>query len=129
MLDGRGNSATGDRVALLRRYLRVFNAATIRCLLGDREFIGCAWIDFLCENNIPFAIRLKGDLRVTTEDGCELTLNARLPWRTRPKILRARLGAGADRGRHLLTIAAKRLPSGASLIVVSNRSARTAMAA
>ncbi len=99
MIRGRGNSGTRQRIALMRRYLRLFDVSSIRLLLADREFIGHAWTDFLCENNIPFAIRLRGDLRVTTEDGHELTLDARLNWRQRTKVLTGWLGAGKDHGR------------------------------
>jgi hypothetical protein len=128
-LDKRGNSATDERVALLRRYLKVFEASTIRRLLADREFVGREWLEFLCENNIDFAIRLKENLRVTTEEGHELTLLARLR-RGRGRSFRARLGLedGAAAGaRPLLNFAAKPLKDGEWLIVVSNRDARKAL--
>ena len=53
-------------------------AASIRLLLADREFVGAEWMKFLNDNNIPFAIRLREELRVTAEDGRDLTLFARL---------------------------------------------------
>jgi hypothetical protein len=112
VLRGRGNSSTGQRIALMRRYLRLFDASTIRLLLADREFVGRAWTDFLCENNIPFAIRLREDLRVTTQEGHELRLDARLHWRRRGKTLTGWLGTGDRRGRHRLSFAAKPLGSG-----------------
>lgn len=97
--------------------------------MADREFVGRDWIDFLCENNIPFAIRLKGDLRMTTEDGAELTLEARLRARGRGRVLRGRLGFGRERGRYPVTVAAKRLDAGGFLFVVTNRASRLALAA
>ena len=75
LLPGAGNSGTKARIALMRRYLAHFPATTIRLLLADREFIGADWIKFLNDNNVPFAIRLREDLRVTTEDGHDLTLS------------------------------------------------------
>ena len=45
------------------------------------------------DNNIPFSIRLRDDLRVTTEDGCDLALRARLHRADRTPFFRARLGA------------------------------------
>ncbi len=111
----------------MRRYLRLFDASTIRLLLADREFVGRAWIDFLCENNIPFAIRLRGDLRITTGDGHELTLDARLHWRRRTKVLTGWLGTGAERGRHRLSFTAKRLETGEWLIIATNRAPRPAL--
>lgn len=127
MVRGRGNSGTRQRIALMRRYLRLFDVLTIRLLLADREFIGHSWADFLCENNIPFAIRLRSGLRITTEDGHELTLDARLHWRRRTKVFTGWLGAGKDRGRHRLSFAAKPLPSGEWLIIATNQPPRRAL--
>ncbi len=127
LIPGRGNSSTRQRIALMRRYLRLFDVSTIRLLLADREFIGRAWTDFLSENNIPFAIRLRGDLRITTEEGHELTLGARLHWRRRTKVLTGWLGAGAGRGRHRLSFVAKPLGDGEWLILATNARPRFAL--
>ena len=127
VIPGRGNSSTRQRIALMRRYLRLFDLSTIHLLLADREFIGRDWTDFLCENNIPFAIRLRGDLRITTEDGHELTLQARLHWRQRGKHFTGWLGTGRDRGSHRLSFAAKPLPSGEWLIIATNQPPRFAL--
>jgi hypothetical protein len=127
LIPSRGNSSTRQRITLMRRYLKLFGVSSIRFLLADREFIGHAWADFLCENNIPFAIRLRGDLRITTEDGHELTLQARLHWRRRGKHLTGWLGTGRERGRHRLSFAAKPLPSGEWLIIATNQPPRQAL--
>ena len=127
LIPGRGNSSSRQRIALMRRYLRLFDLSTIRLLLADREFIGHAWTDFLCENNIPFAIRLRGDLRITTAEGHELTLDARLHWRLRTKVLSGWLGTGAERARHRLSFAAKPLGDGEWLILATNARPRFAL--
>ena len=117
------------RIALIERYLAHFPAASIRLLLADREFVGADWIEFLNDNNIPFAIRLREDLRVTDEDGHDLTLAARLHRAERSRFFRARLGARDDaetRDAPLLNFAAKRLKH-EWLIVVSNIPARRAL--
>lgn len=57
MIDGRGNSHTRDRIELMQRYLELFSVESIRFLLADREFVGREWMDFLSENNVPFALR------------------------------------------------------------------------
>jgi hypothetical protein len=129
MIRGRGNSNTHQRIALMRRYLRLFDVSTIRMLLADREFVGRVWIDFLSENNIPFAIRLREDMRITTDEGHELTLDARLHWRCRGKTLTGWLGVGRDRGRHRLSFAAKPLEDGEWLVVATNARPRFALAA
>ncbi len=41
MIRGRGNSGTRQRIALMRRYLRLCDVSSIRLLLGDREFKAC----------------------------------------------------------------------------------------
>lgn len=131
LLDGPGNSATVARIALMTRYLAHFPASTVRLLLADREFIGTEWLKFLNDHNIPFAIRLREDLRVTTEDGSELTLRARLHRAGRTRFFQARLGAREAAGAcdaPLLNFAATRLKT-EWLIVASSIPARQALAA
>ena len=131
LLEGPGNSATATRIALMDRYLAYFPASTVRILLADREFVGAEWLKYLNDHNVPFAIRLREDLRVTTGDGCELTLFARPRLAGRTRFFPARIGARADaEAGHapLLHFAAKRL-DGEWLIVVSNIPSREALAA
>ena len=97
MIEGRGCSDTGMRIALIERYLAHFPATTIRLLLADREFVGADWMEFLCKNNISFAIRMRDNLRITREDGHDLTLQARLRRARRSRTFRARLGTRPDR--------------------------------
>jgi hypothetical protein len=129
LLPGAGNSSTEARIDLVRRYLARFPVASIRVLLGDREFVGADWLKFLGDNSVPFAIRLREDLRVTDEAGSDLTLHARLRRAGRGRTFRARIGAReeADRtGAPRLTFAVKRL-KGEGLIVVTNLTARTGL--
>lgn len=74
VLDKAGTSDTAERTALMRRYLAIFGASSIKFLLADREFIGAEWFNFLNDNNIPFAIRIKERFRVTGEDGRDLPI-------------------------------------------------------
>lgn len=120
MIPGRGCSDTRQRIALMRRYLRLFDVSTIRMLLADREFVGQEWMDFLNDNNIPFAIRLREDLRLTTEEGHELTFAARLRLAGRGRTMRGWLGVGKGRGRTRLSFAARPLAGGEWLIVATN---------
>ena len=128
LLPRGGNSHTRVRIALVERYLAHFPASRVRLLLADREFIGAEWLKFLSDSNIPFAIRLREDLRVLTEDGCELTLFARLRGRRQTRSFRGRLWADGRADGPLLGFAAKRLKD-EWLIVVSNLPPRTALAA
>ncbi len=69
VLDKAGSSNQCERIALLRRYLALFGPRSIAWLLADREFIGGRWIEFLLENNIMFAIRVKESSLVCLDDG------------------------------------------------------------
>jgi hypothetical protein len=131
LIEGRGCSETNARIALIKRYLDHFPATTIRMLLADREFTGTAWLKFLNDNNIPFAVRLKESLRVTTEDGHDLTLRARLYRARRSRTFRARIGASenvAASDAPLLDFAAKRLGD-EWLIIATNVAPRAALEA
>jgi hypothetical protein len=129
MIEGRGCSDTGMRIALIERYLAHFPATTIRLLLADREFVGAQWMEFLCKNNIPFVIRVRDNLRITTEDGHDLILRARRRRAGRGRSFRARLGTREDAAANnatLLNVAAKPL-KGEWLIIVTNVEPRTAI--
>ena len=69
LLPHQGNSDTDQRIALMKRYLAMFEAGSIECLLADREFVGQRWMDFLNENNIPFVIRVKAAMRISLSEG------------------------------------------------------------
>ena len=120
------------RIALIKRYLAHFPASSIRLLLADREFIGADWLKFLCDNNIKFAIRLRENLRVTDEDGHDLTLFARLRGAPAGPAPSAPGSAPATTRRpatdRCSTSPPKRLKD-EWLIVVSNVAPRTALAA
>ena len=133
VLEGRGNSSTAERIALMRRYLALFGAGSIRMLVADREFIGADWMKFLNKNNIPFAIRLREDMRAVTTSRTgqshDLTFAARLSGCRRTRRFTARLGGpdgppdGPPDGLEV-EINAKRLSAGEWLIVASNRPGR-----
>lgn len=78
VLDKAGNSSSDERVALLQRYLALFGAGSVRILLADREFIGLKWLNFLEDSGIPFAIRVKAGLLVSTQEGRSLSLQSLL---------------------------------------------------
>jgi hypothetical protein len=130
VLDNNGGASdSGQRIALMRRYLAIFGAASVRLLLADREFVGLAWMNFLNENNIPFAIRMKEKLIVTTEDGRRLALGSALRKCRGVRTFRAALGYDEARSPLWLNFAARRLDDGVLLIIASNTPARAALAA
>ena len=60
-LPKKGNSNTGERIVLINRFISIFGASSIECLLADREFVGRNWFRYLSENNIKIRIRIKQD--------------------------------------------------------------------
>ena len=119
LLDHRGCSNTAQRIALLERYVHLFGASSIKALLADREFIGTEWIEFLNENNIPFVIRLKENMRFQCEDGSVHDFPTLLRKRRRGAWTGWLSGMETiPEGR--LRFAAKRIRKGELLIVATN---------
>lgn len=119
LLDHAGNSATVQRIALMERYLRLFGVASIEALLADREFIGTEWMEFLLENNIPFAIRLKEDMLIRLEEGSLRQFRTLLRKRRRGAWEGWLNGMEATPANRL-RIAAKRVRGGELLIVATS---------
>lgn len=59
VLTKQGNSNQRERIALIKRFISRFRQASIRGVLGDREFIGETWWDWLSREQLPFLIRMK----------------------------------------------------------------------
>lgn len=60
-LDKRGNSNSKERIDLLNLFIKDFGSSRIDYLVADREFIGHEWFQYLIDNNINFAIRVKSN--------------------------------------------------------------------
>jgi hypothetical protein len=69
VLDRAGNSGAPERIALIERFIAIFGRERIGLLLGDREFIGTEWLNWLIGNDIPFVIRMRAGQRATTAEG------------------------------------------------------------
>jgi hypothetical protein len=64
MLDNNGGNTSGnDKRKMVENILKQKSAIEIECILGDREFCSADFITFLIECNVPFAIRLKENLK------------------------------------------------------------------
>lgn len=55
----QGNSDHLDRIDIIESFIKIFGKDRISCVLGDREFIGKHWINWLKDEKIPHAFRLK----------------------------------------------------------------------
>lgn len=78
VLPKKGNSHTTERIQLMQRFMQCFGSERIEQLLGDREFIGGDWFNWLKRQNIPFTIRIKDNSIVTNMRGLQVQLNALL---------------------------------------------------
>ena len=59
LLPTAGNSNTSERAELLDRLRAAFPQMKVAALMGDREFIGDAWMFYLHREKIPFVLRLR----------------------------------------------------------------------
>jgi hypothetical protein len=56
----KGNSNGDERMRFIEEMLKIFPSAQIRCLCGDREFIGQAWVRYLLlEPLLAFCLRIR----------------------------------------------------------------------
>lgn len=54
-----GNSDHIDRIDLIELFIEVFGKEKIEAILGDREFIGDNWLNWLESEGIKYAMRIK----------------------------------------------------------------------
>ena len=64
MLHKQGNSNSKERIDLINRYIILFGADSIDCIVADREFVGKNWIAFLNDNNLRYYIRIRQNFKV-----------------------------------------------------------------
>ena len=103
VIPGRGNSSSSQRIALMRRYLRLFDASTIRLLLADRELSAAPGSISCAKTTSPSPSACAATVRVTTAEGHELTLDARLHWRRRSRGSYRLARHSAEAGGHRLS--------------------------
>ncbi len=65
----RGNSNMDERIDLIEHFIKIFGVEKIKCLFGDREFIGGKWFAFLLEKQIHFIMRIKENFQITNARG------------------------------------------------------------
>lgn len=129
MLDGRGCSDTGERIALIGRFCDLFGKDAIAVLVADREFVGAQWFDFLVETDIPFVIRVKQNHSVVLSDGRRTdvaTLFSRRLWRNRETCSGLRFEGMRPQSASHLALAAKTIGNGERLVLLTNRDPRRA---
>jgi hypothetical protein len=69
VLPKAGNSNTDERITLLEIFIDLFGVENIQCLLGDREFGGLRWFNWLRAQGIDFRMRLHENYLVANGRG------------------------------------------------------------
>ena len=127
VLGKAGNSNTCERIALMERYLALFGADSVKCLLADREFIGLEWLTFLHKHSVPFIVRVKSNQYVTGEDGTRQNLRKLLRTCRGQRTFTGHFGTKGATAPLWLNFAAKRIKGKELLIVVTNCPAHHAL--
>ena len=132
LLPTAGNSHTSERTELLDRLRAAFPDMKVAALMGDREFIGDAWMAYLQRENIPFVLRLRENQHVLREGYAAMSIAAiARHLRTGERMI---VKGGCRLGRHDETLSASvplvvtRLGSGELLALACSGSARHALA-
>jgi hypothetical protein len=123
VLDRPGNSGAPARIALTERSIARYGKESIALLLADREFIGAEWFNWLTENDIPFAIRMREGSRATPGEGRTGTLRNLLVGpggRRRAWVTLASMGTD-DAPGPLLALRARKPRGRQAVIVATNR--------
>ena len=69
LLPKKGNSNTNERIQLLDCFLSSFMVERIKFFSADREFIGNKWFSYLLNKSVPFRIRIRENILVSTSRG------------------------------------------------------------
>src|ERR1017187_8489272 len=132
LLPTAGTSHTSERTELLDRLRAEFPDMKIAALMGDREFIGDAWMAYLQRQNIPFILRLRENQHVLREGYAAMSIaviarHLRIGERMIVKGC-CRLGRHDETLSSPVRLVVMRLASGELLALACSGSARHALA-
>ena len=133
LLPNAGNSNTPARTDLLDRLREAIPDMKVASLMGDREFIGAAWMAYLCKEKIPFVLRLRENQHVL-RDGYATWTIARIAGglgKGQKVILKGWCGIGqsADDSSPAVRLVIMRLHSGEILALACSSNPKHALAA
>ena len=80
----QGNSAVIDRINLISQFIKTFGKDRIEVVLGDREFIGQEWVDWLKNERIPYNLRIREIREYVADSNGEMVHAYKLFQRLRP---------------------------------------------
>ena len=132
LLPSAGNSNTKARTDLLDRLQGTFSDLKIASLIGDREFIGDAWMAYLGARKIPFILRLRENQHVVREgyDTWTIADIARRLDKGQKMIIKSwcRLGQDAGKRSPFIRLVVMRLPTGEFLALACSSKPPRALA-
>ena len=132
LLPKAGNSNTDERIKLLEKLREVFADQPLGSLMGDREFIGGAWMEWLKNAGISFVLRLREDQNIFNDSHAPRSLAhvAKDLHVGEKKILKGawRLGQNEADASPPVRIAMMRLESGELLALATDKKPKTALA-
>lgn len=133
LLPSAGNSNTKERTDLLDRLHKAFPDLKIASLMGDREFVGDAWMTYLRAKKIPFVLRFRENQHVARKGYATWTIAqiARSLGKGEKTIIKGwqRLGQGAGEHSPRVRIVVMRLPTGELLALACSGKPRRALVA
>jgi hypothetical protein len=132
LLPSAGNSNTKARTDLLDRLQGTFSDLKIASLMGDREFIGDAWMAYLSARKIPFILRLRENQHVVRDgyDTWTIADIARRLDKGQKMIIKSwcRLGQDAGKCSPFIRLVVMRLPTGEFLALACSSKPHSALA-
>ena len=115
-----GNSNADERIAVMRRVLKLIPASKINALLADREFIGHEWFKWLEEQSILCRLRIRENIPVLGKHGQDIKagqlfwnikFNQTVTWHSKRRVSGVDLYIGARRTlKGLLIVVATKKP-------------------
>ena len=114
MLDKQGNSDIKERKAIMQQFCQIFGAERIKFLAADREFIGEEWLKWLCEQEIPFVIRSRGNIAYRHSNGGNMLCKSWFSKDDQERTYRTKMD------EHLINLSGKYLENGELLAVLSS---------
>ena len=115
-----GNSNADERIAIMKRVLKLIPAEKIDGLLADREFIGHEWFKWLDKQNILCRLRIRENIKVLGSCGQDIDavrlfwnvkVNQTVTWHSKRRVSGVNLYIGARRTlKGLLIVVATRKP-------------------
>ena len=133
LLPTAGNSNTQARTDLLDRLREAIPDMQVASLMGDREFIGGAWMAYLCKEKIPFVLRLRENQHVVRDGFATWTITqiAKGLGKGDKMILKGwcKLGQHTDENSPAVRLVVMRLHSGELLTLACSSKPKHALAA